>query len=125
VFESRHLATKTVLDYHRLQAENEGAASCALLTEEAQAARVTADQRIAATLGEAPPESCEQAVEQYLVSPAYREAMYNTTVDSIQIDGTRATAQVHTVVPTTTGVSYQLQPVELQLRWVDGRWLLD
>ena len=122
---SRGLVAKTVLDWHRAQADGDGEAGCELLTGKAQAKTVKFDRKLAAIGGNKPPENCVEAVATALRGSArLRELMLNTRVDAVRIEGERATATAHTSA-VINGVVRQVPPADLRLRWEDGHWLMD
>jgi hypothetical protein len=50
--------------------------------------------------------------------------MLNTRVDAVRVEGERATATAHTTAA-IDGIERRTPPVEIPLRWADGRWLID
>jgi hypothetical protein len=121
---SRGMVETTILDWHRAQAAGDGKAGCRLLTEKGQAALLKGDRKIAAIVGTSAPGSCAQAVAKYgSFSDTFRQAMLNTRVDAVRLDGERATATVHTSA-VANGVLRQIPPADIALRRDDGRWLI-
>ena len=121
---SRTMVETTILDWHRAQAAGDGKAGCRLLTEQGQAALVKGARKTAAIVGTSAPGSCAQAVAKYAAfSDTFRQAMLNTRVDAVRLDGERATATAHTSV-VANGVLRQTPPADIGLRWDDGRWLI-
>ena len=122
---SRGLVQKTLLDWHRAQAAGDGEAGCRMLTEKRQAGMVKADRELSATIGRVPADSCVGVVANYAQhSDQFRELMRNSRVDSVHLNGERATAIMHTSV-VLNGVTRDTPPASLALRWDDGRWLVD
>jgi hypothetical protein len=121
---SERLITTTVLDWHRLQAARDGDAACRLLTENQQAAVVELHASVARAIGKSPPEDCTQAIARGSTSTQFQQLMLNTRVDAVRVEGERATATAHTTA-TVGSIERQTAPVEIALRWADGRWLID
>ena len=120
---SRAMVEKTILDWHRLQAEGDGEAGCKLLTDKVQAASVKTDRKLAAISGTQSAKSCAEVVVKAARSEKLRELFLNTKVDAVRIDGERATVTAHTSA-VINGVTRQVPPATLRLRWDDGRWLI-
>jgi len=123
---SRLLVEQVVLDWHRFQADGNGESGCRLLTGERQDAMAELHREIAASIeGDPVPEDCTAAVATYASFPdSARQMLRDTRVDTVRLDGERATATAHTTV-VLRGVERQTPPVELPLVWSDGRWLID
>lgn len=121
---SRAMVETTILAWHRAQAAGDGQAGCRLLTEKGQAALLKTDRKTAALVGSSPALSCAQAVAKYAAySDTFHQAMLNTRVDAVRLDGPRATATVHTSA-VVRGVMRQIPPADIGLRWDNGRWLI-
>jgi hypothetical protein len=108
---SRAQITRTVLAWHRYQADGDGKAGCALLTRRARYAQGGDD--------------CERSIARYASFAApIRQALRDTEVDSVTITGDKATAQTHTTV-TRGGVTSRTPPATIPVRWEGGRWRVD
>jgi hypothetical protein len=121
---SERLVTTTVLDWHRQQAARDGDAACRLLTDKQKAAVVELHARISRAIGKSPPGDCSQAITRGSTSSQFQQLMLNTRVDAVRVEGERATATAHTTAA-IDGIERRTPPVEIPLRWADGRWLID
>ena len=108
---SRAQITRTVLAWHRYQADGNGKAGCALLTKRARYAQGGDD--------------CERSIDRYasLAAPI-RKALRETKVDKVTITGDKATVLTHTMA-TRDGVTRNTPPATIPLRWERGRWRVD
>jgi hypothetical protein len=121
---SRAMVERTVLDWHRFQAEGNGEAGCRLLTEEQQEGAVESDREIAELIGTEAADDCAEAVAKIKrFSDTARQLFLNTQVDAVRLEGERATATVHTSA-VVNGATHVTQPVDIPLRWDGGRWLI-
>ena len=120
---NRQLVTDTVLSWHRLQGEHDPAA-CELATDETLDRMLEFHRKLAADLDQPPPRDCAAMISGLPASDSFTEFLANTVVDSVSVDGDRATATVHTSA-VVGGVSRATPPARLELRWDDGRWRVD
>jgi hypothetical protein len=108
---SRAQITRTVLAWHRYQADGNGKAGCALLTKRARYAQGG--------------DKCARSIDRYASFAApIRQALRDTKVDSVTITGDKATVQTHTIA-TRDGVSRKTPPATIPVRWERGRWRVD
>ena len=108
---SRAQITRTVLAWHRYQADGNGKAGCALLTKRARYAQGG--------------KACEKSIDRYRTfSAPLRQALRDTRVDEVVVTGDKATAKTHTTA-TVGGVVKKTPPAVIPLRWEKGRWRVD
>ena len=108
---SRPQIVRTVLAWHRYQADGNGKAGCALLTKRARYAQGG--------------DNCAASIDRYssLAAPI-RQALRDTKVDKVTITGDKATVVTHTTA-TKGGVTRKTPPATIPLRWEKGRWRVD
>jgi hypothetical protein len=108
---SRTQIVRTVLAWHRYQADGNGKAGCALLTKRARYAQGG--------------DGCARSIARYasLAAPI-RKALRDTKVDKVTITGDKATALTHTTA-TRNGVTSRTPSATIPLRWERGRWRVD
>jgi hypothetical protein len=120
---NRALVSDTVLQWHALQVARDPKA-CELVTDHAVEEMLAFERKTASAVGTAAPSDCEAMIAARPDSESYRALMLATVVDAVEVEGSRATATVHTSV-TLRGVARSTDPVPLELRWDSGRWRLD
>jgi hypothetical protein len=108
---SRTQIVRTVLAWHRYQADGNGKAGCALLTKRARYAQGG--------------DNCARSIDRYasLAAPI-RQALRETKVDEVTITGDKATVVTHTTA-TRDGVTRKTPPATIPVRWERGHWLVD